>query len=286
MSGRPPDRGSLERREPLVAVPRTSRVPRVRLPLAYRVCVAIAKAGVVPLTRHEWRGLEHLEQPSGVIVCGNHISQVDVFCIAHALYDNGRPPFFLAKDSLFRIPFFGKLIGWADQIPVYRNTGRAVEAYRAAVAAVNSGKTVPVYPEGTITKDPDLWPMTGKTGAARIALETRAPVIPFAQWGPQEIMPPYSGQFRPFPLKTLQVVFGPPVDLSDLYDQPRTGEVVREATDRIMARITDLLEELRGEQAPAERFDLRKQKVTADSGIAAAGEDPAEAPAQSPEEER
>lgn len=245
---------------------RPAAVPHIRLPLAYRACVVIAKSGVLPLTHHHWEGTEHLAQPSGVIVCGNHISQVDVFCIAHALYDNGRPPFFLAKDSLFRLPFFGRLIGWAGQIPVYRGTGRAVEAYRAAVDAVNAGKTVPIYPEGTITKDPDLWPMTGKTGAARIALETRKPVIPFAQWGPQEIMAPYSGKFRPFPKKTMRVLFGPPVDLSDLYDQPATGEVVREATDRIMAAITGLLEQLRGEPAPAQRYDSRTARAEGREG--------------------
>ena len=57
--------------------------------------------------------------------------------------------------------------------------------YDAAVAAVRKGECVVVYPEGTLTRDPAQWPMTGKSGAARIALETGCPVIPVGQWGPQ-----------------------------------------------------------------------------------------------------
>ena len=56
-----------------------------------------------------------------------------------------------------------------------------------------------IYPEGTLTRDPDLWPMTGKSGAARIALATGCPVIPVGQWGAQEILPPYAKKPRPLP---------------------------------------------------------------------------------------
>jgi 1-acyl-sn-glycerol-3-phosphate acyltransferase len=122
---------------------------------------------------------------------------------------------------------------------------------------VNDGKCVVVYPEGTLTRDPDLWPMVGKTGAARIALLTRCPVIPLAQWGPQEILPPYTKRPHVFPRKTMHVQAGPPVDLSDLYDKPVTGALLREATNRIMAAVTTQLEQIRGMPAPAERFDSR-----------------------------
>lgn len=247
------------------------RAPRIRLPWAYRACVVIAKTAVVPLTRRVWRGTEHLDRPGGVVVCANHLSHVDFLVLAHFLYDNGRPPFFLAKESVFRTPVLGRLAALAGQIPVYRNTGRAVEAYRTAVGAIRAGKTVPIYPEGTITRDPQLWPMTGKTGAARIALETGCPVIPVAQWGPQEIMAPYSGRLRPFPRKTVTVLAGPPVDLTDLQGRPVTGEVVREATDRIVADIVRLLEELRGEPAPVERYDLRRQGDGRGPGAVAGG---------------
>ncbi|HEY7720031.1 MAG TPA: lysophospholipid acyltransferase family protein [Pedococcus sp.] len=210
------------------------------------------------LTRRDWRGTENFPASGGFVVTPNHISHVDPLAFAHFMYDSGQPPFFLGKESVFRVPVVGAILRGAQQIPVYRNTGRAVDAYRAAVEAVEEGKCVGVYPEATLTRDPDLWPMVGKTGAARIALATQCPVIPVAQWGPQEMLPPYSKRPRLVPRPTMHMLAGPPVDLSDLYDRPQNAEVLREATTRIMAAVTVLLEELRGEKAPAERFDSRK----------------------------
>ena len=76
-----------------------------------------------------------------------------------------------------------------------------------------------VYPEGTITRDPDLWPMTGKSGAARIALATGCPVIPVGQWGAHQLLAPYSKKPDLFPRKKIIVLAGDPVDLSDLLDR-------------------------------------------------------------------
>ena len=69
-----------------------------------------------------------------------------------------------------------------------RQSAQSADALLAAVEAVGQGRAVVIYPEGTITRDPDLWPMAGKTGAARIALRTGCPVIPIGQWGAQELM--------------------------------------------------------------------------------------------------
>jgi 1-acyl-sn-glycerol-3-phosphate acyltransferase len=210
------------------------------------------------LTKRDWRGWEHFPASGGFVVAPNHVSHVDPLAFAHFLFDSGHPPFFLGKEAVFRVPVVGAILRGAQQIPVFRNTGRAADAFRAAVEAVEAGKCVGVYPEGTLTRDPALWPMVGKTGAARIALTTRCPVIPVAQWGPQEILAPYSKRPHVLPRKTMHVLAGPPVDLTDLYDRPLDAVVLREATARIMAAITGLLEELRGEPAPAERFDSRK----------------------------
>jgi 1-acyl-sn-glycerol-3-phosphate acyltransferase len=209
------------------------------------------------LSRQDWRGAEHLPAEGGFVVSPNHLSYVDPIAFAHFLYDNGHPPYFLAKEGVFRVPLVGKLLRAADQIPVYRGTGQAAEAFRAAVDAIRAGTCVPIFPEGTLTRDPDLWPMTGKTGAARVALTTRCPLIPVAQWGPQEMLAPYGKKPRLLPRKTMHVVAGPPVELSDLYDLPLDRPTLHEATERIMAAITGLLEEVRGERAPAERFDPR-----------------------------
>jgi 1-acyl-sn-glycerol-3-phosphate acyltransferase len=105
--------------------------------------------------------------------------------------------------------------------------------------------------------------MTGKTGAARIALTTGAPVIPVAQWGAQEVIGPYRKEFRILPRKVMRVTAGPPVDLDDLRGRDLDAKTLREATERIVAAITALLEEIRGETAPAERFDLRASRAAA-----------------------
>lgn len=233
--------------------------PRSRdpLPFAYRAVVAILRPLLMVLTRRDWHGAENLPREGGFVATPNHLSYTDPLIFAHFMLDNGRPAFFLGKEGVFRVPVVGAILRAAQQIPVYRNTGKAADAFRAAVAAVQEGKAVGVYPEGTLTRDPDLWPMVGKTGAARIALATRCPVIPVAQWGPQELLMPYSKKLRLLPRKTMHVTAGAPVDLSDLYDQPVTSTLLREATSRIMAALTVQLEQIRGEQAPTERFDSR-----------------------------
>lgn len=228
------------------------------LPFAYRFTVAILRPLLMLLTKRDWRGVEHLPTTGGFVAAPNHLSYFDPLAFAHFLVDNDHPPYFLGKEAVFRVPVVGAILRGAQQIPVYRNTGQAADAFRAAVDAVESGKCVAVYPEGTLTRDPDLWPMVGKTGAARIALSTKCPVIPVAQWGPQDVLEPYGKRPRLLPRRTMHLRAGPPVDLTDLYDQPVTGALLREATDRIMAAITAELETIRGEQAPAERFDSRK----------------------------
>jgi 1-acyl-sn-glycerol-3-phosphate acyltransferase len=100
--------------------------------------------------------------------------------------------------------------------------------------------------------------MTGKSGAARIALETGCPVIPVGQWGAHELLPPYTKTPHLFPRKHIRMLAGPPVVLEDLVALPRTQQVINTATERIMAAIVKLVEELRGEQAPSVRFDPRK----------------------------
>ena len=250
----------------------------------YVLAIWLLRPGMLAFTKRDWHGAENLQAellPDGaqapIVVCPNHISWFDPLEAAHYLYDNGRPPRFLGKESVFRVPVAGRIITGAGQIPVYRETSDAASSVRAAVAAVEQGECVVVYPEGTITRDPDLWPMTGKTGAARIALMTGAPVIPLAQWGAQDVIGPYRKEFRVLPRKTMHVVAGPPVDLDDLRDRAMDAATLREATERIVAAITGLLEGIRGETAPAERFDLRAHRAAQAAQATESGTD-AEAP--------
>ncbi len=231
-------------------------------PLGYRIAIRILRPLLMVLTRRDWSGAENLPAQGGWVVVTNHTSHLDPLFFAHFLVDHGRAPRFLAKREVFSVPVVRAVLRSADQIPVERESGRAVDAYRSAVRAVQDGKCVAIYPEGTLTRDPDLWPMRGKTGAARVALETRCPVVPVAHWGAQDVLAPYSKVPHLIPRRTVHVRAGEPVRLEDLYDRPLTTEVLAEATDRIMAAVTGVLEELRGEKAPSERYDPRRHGVT------------------------
>jgi 1-acyl-sn-glycerol-3-phosphate acyltransferase len=228
---------------------------------AWNLAVPIIKPLLLATTTREWIGGENIPESGGFILALNHVSHVDPLTAAHIVYDHGRLPRYLAKSSLFKSRAGAWFLTAAGQIPVERLTKNAVGAYDAAVEAVRRGECVVVYPEGTITRDPGGWPMTGKSGAARIALATGCPVIPVGQWGAQQLLAPYAKRPDLFPRKKITMKVGTPVDLSDLVDQPRTGAVVQQATDRIMAAITALVEDVRGETAPPERFDVKKAGV-------------------------
>ncbi len=228
---------------------------------AWNLAVPLIKPVLLSVTRPVWLDGEKLPATGGCIVVFNHLSHADPLMSAHFVYDHGRLPRYLAKSGLFRNRALGRFLSSAGQIPVERLTRTAAGAYDAAVAAVNDGECVVVYPEGTLTRDPALWPMKGKSGAARIALETGCPVIPVGQWGAQRVLAPYSKVPHPFPRKTVTMKAGDPVDLSDLLALPRNQAVIQQATDRIMDALTGLVADLRGEDAPAERFDPRAAGV-------------------------
>jgi 1-acyl-sn-glycerol-3-phosphate acyltransferase len=160
----------------------------------------------------------------------------------------------------------------AKQIPVYRDSADAANALRDAISAVENGQAVAVYPEGTISRDPGLWPMAAKSGAARIALATGCPVIPVAQWGAQEILAYHEKKPHLLPRKQMIMLAGPPVDLDDLRGGPQTAESLREATDRIMDAITELLAKVRSEEPPAERYVPANGTENGENEAAVAGD--------------
>ncbi len=225
----------------------------------YRLAAVLVKPPLVVLFKRDWRGTEHIPADGGFITVVNHNSYLDPLSYAHFQYNTGRVPRFLAKVSLFGNGVLGGFLRRLGQIPVYRESADAVGAFRAAVEAIETGECVAFYPEGTLTRDPGHWPMVGKTGAARVALLTRAPVIPVAQWGANLVMPPYAKtkRLRLFPRRTFTVQAGPPVDLSAYYGQEPTAEVLRAVTDTLMDAVAEQLAEIRGETPPAERYDHR-----------------------------
>jgi 1-acyl-sn-glycerol-3-phosphate acyltransferase len=210
------------------------------------------------LIRNKWAGQENIPKTGPVIIAPNHMSYVDWGTDAVFFYGAGRYPTFMIKASAFKVRFIGKLLYGCGQIPVNRGAKDAAQALRQAEQALKDGAAVIIYPEGTATRDPDLWPMVAKTGVARLALATGAPVIPVARWGTQVILPYGSKKPKFWPRKTVRTVAGKPVDLSQWAGQTTSAKALRGATDAIMADVTALLASLRNEQPPALPFDPAK----------------------------
>jgi 1-acyl-sn-glycerol-3-phosphate acyltransferase len=228
---------------------------RRHFPRTLRVIVFFLRPLLMAGTRRDWQGAERLPE-GGFVLAPNHISHLDPFLISHFMVDQGIPPRFLVKDTLMSLRFGGWILRNAQQIPVYRSTAGAGESLSAAIAAVQQGSVVTIYPEGTITRDPAAWPMTGRTGAVRVALATGRPLVPVMQWGPQEILWPYTKKPRIFPRKTIHVRVGEPLDLSDLAGRELTEELLREATNRLMDALTAMMSQVRAELPSTPRIDV------------------------------
>lgn len=229
-----------------------------KIPGAFKAAAILVRPPLVAVTKREWSGGEHLPTDRGFIAVSNHVTYADPFTLAHYLYNHGYAPHFLAKASVFNIPVAGKFLRKLDQVPVFRGSAQAREAVDAAVKLLDRGDSIAVFPEGTLTRDPQMWPMLARTGAARMALEHDVPVIPVAQWGAQDLLGPYSKRVRPCPRKRVVVKAGPAIDLEEFRGGSLDIEVLRTATDRIMATLTSMLEEIRGESAPAQPWDMRR----------------------------
>jgi 1-acyl-sn-glycerol-3-phosphate acyltransferase len=224
-------------------------------PRTMRLIVLFIRPLLMVLTKRDWQGQEKLPS-GGFVLAPNHISHLDPFLISHFMVDQGISPRFLAKDTLMSLPVGGRILRNAQQIPVYRSTAGAAESLRAAIAAVEAGSVVTIYPEGTITRDPAAWPMTGRTGAVRVALATGRPLVPVMQWGPQDLLWPYSKKLRLFPRKTIHVRVGDPIDLSDLEGRELTEQLLDTATNRLMDALTAMMAQVRGELPTAPRIDV------------------------------
>jgi 1-acyl-sn-glycerol-3-phosphate acyltransferase len=198
-----------------------------------------------------YEGREHIPATGGALVVANHISHLDPVFSGLIVHRSRRVPRFLAKHSLWSTPVLGRALAGSGQIPVYRESADAQESLRAGTEALNSGKIVIIYPEGTITRDPDGWPMHSRTGVARLALTTDVPVVPMVHWGTSRVLDMYSKKFRPFPRGPITVRCGEPVDLSAYRGRPVDAAVLREVTDLLMTRVRELLAEVRHEPAPA-----------------------------------
>lgn len=221
--------------------------------------VALTALIFYPITwlvaRRRMIGLEHVPaQGPAMLVC-NHVSYLDPVYTAVFVHRARRTPRFLAKDTLWKVPFFGRIMAGSRQIPVARGSREAGSSLAAATRAFDDDGVVVIYPEGTITRDPGGWPMEARSGAARLALTSGVPVIPTVHWGTLAVYDHYRKRIRPSPFgATITVRAGAPIDLDDLRsrvgDKPPGAAVLRETTERMMAAVRALLEEVRDESAP------------------------------------
>ncbi len=177
------------------------------------------------------RGIDNVPATGGAVIAANHNSFWDFFTIGRGPYvELGRPVRILAKESLFRVPLFGRVMHAAGHIPVHRGSGAA--ALSSAVDALQRGELVLVLPEQTISPSFEL--LSFKHGAARMAQMARVPLIPAASWGSHRF---HTVGRRPRWSWRLPVVtsFGAPV--------PTAGRFVDDVTADLHQRVGGLLDD-------------------------------------------
>lgn len=237
------------------------RSAEVRRPSIFWLLATIAAGPVTTLFRYDIRGELPTEGP--FILTPNHYSDIDPVVMGWAVWRLGRAPRFMAKASLFRVPVIGSLLRWSGQIPVERERGKEKQSsMRAAQHLVNTGQGVIIYPEGTLTREPDGWPMRGKSGAVRIALAADIPLIPIASWGADAVVPRFTKKFHLRWRTPVTIVVGEPIDLSAYRGRESSRTAMEEASTLVMREITTLLEGIRGETAPEEIYDPVKHGQT------------------------
>ena len=225
---------------------------------AYRVAASVASWLVHRIIRVDWRGLDNLPDDGGYIVAANHVTEFDGLTLMQPLVDHGIPVRVLCKASLFKVPVLGWIMRQAGQVPVYRESGRGGAALSAATQALQEGEVIAIFPEGTLTRDPDYWPMTPKTGVGRLALSCDAPIIPVAQWGAHRVLGRYSRKLRLWGRPQVTVQFGEPIDISDVRAIEDQKEAARIVSDRVIDAITDMLSVIRQEGPLPVRYDMKK----------------------------
>ncbi|WP_315294080.1 lysophospholipid acyltransferase family protein [uncultured Actinomyces sp.] len=216
---------------------------------------------MTPWVKFTVTGEENLPTEGGFLLVSNHLSNVDPLCLCWYFMKRNTAVRFLAKKSMFSVPVFGWIIKGMGLIPVNRDSNPSA-VLAPTREALEAGEVVGIYPEGTLTRDPDQWPMEFKSGAARLALDTGVTVIPLSQWGPQDIMAPYNAKGMDMrPGRRISYRFGAPVDLSDLIGPAGSEDhdAVNAATARILQAVREGVGQLRGLPVPDTVWDPATQ---------------------------
>ncbi|MFM2019639.1 MAG: hypothetical protein RL718_220 [Actinomycetota bacterium] len=238
---------------------RVPKVPEREKTLAFRIVASILAPLVRMFFRVKTQGLENLPK-GGYVLVGNHTSYLYPLAFAYSVYFHmKRSPHYLAKEALFRLPVLGGLLPKFGQIPVYRSGRVNDEPMKAAKEFLKAGQVVVIFPEGTLTRDPELWPMRGKAGAVRLAVEMGLPIVPAAHWGVEKVLGTYSKKLSPKPLHVVNVLIGKPMRFDHLDKNNLSTANLAEATDSVMHAIADLVGQMRGETPPKELWDPAKK---------------------------
>jgi 1-acyl-sn-glycerol-3-phosphate acyltransferase len=175
-----------------------------------------------PYYRIETIGLENFPKEGGVLLCSNHIDNLDPPVVGITA---PRPVHFMAKEELFSVPLLGKIVPHLNAFPVKRGMSDR-EALRKGLNILKEGKVLGLFPEGTRSKNGELG--KGLAGAGFFALRTEAKVVPCAIIGP----------YKSF--HSLKVVYGKPISMQELRDAKVSAE---ETTEMIMSAIRKLMDE-------------------------------------------
>lgn len=203
-------------------------------------------------------GLENVPEAGPFITAASHVTMFDVFVPMMSLFHMGRRPRYMAKAEMASWPVIGKWFQLVGMQPVERHSGKAKQIEETSVNILTSGRPLTVWPEGTVTRDPQKWVMSIKEGVGYIALESsrrlgaEVPLFCASTWGAASI-----NQWWPWPRKNVVMCYDEQLHYGDLLadmgswgDEP-PADAVNELTDRVFKRLNVLLEEIRGESFPA-----------------------------------
>ncbi len=207
----------------------------------YVLAKAVVKPWLAAWFSLHIEGLDNIPARGPAILAVNHIAYLDPLVVAYAVDERGRRARFLAKSELFADARIAWILRGARQIEVKRGTRDAPMALDQALSALERGEIVVVFPEGTVTSDPNLTPGPAKSGLARLALRSSAPLVPGAVWGTANIWPKgHPKRWWP-PRQDVLVRFGEPLELSGDAQSPddwrRVGQEVMEAIEVLLASL-------------------------------------------------
>jgi 1-acyl-sn-glycerol-3-phosphate acyltransferase len=185
-------------------------------------------------------GLENIPRYGPALLAFNHVGYLDPLAIIYACSKARRRPRFLTKSELFLDRRIGWLMRGTGQIEVKRGSRDAVLALGQALEALGRGELVTIFPEGTVTTDPDLNAMAPKSGVSRLALAASVPITPCAIWGTSNVWPKgFKGSWRPG--QPIFIKIGKPFPVTGSPDSPAAWMGAgRQIMDEIGALVAEL----------------------------------------------